>query len=169
MKKNLNINTGNSWCYEDSQDSCAKYGRVYDWETAKVACPKGWHLPSAQEWDTLSRAVGGVRTKDALDHYNWEGAGKKLKATSGWEEYCGYYGDGECISGTDDYGFSAIAAPIRNDGNFNKIFRPSHSAWWTATLDGSYGKVRAMWSVHDNVSEGTSDRNRGLPIRCVKD
>ena len=38
MKKNLNIVTEDSWCYENSSDSCAKYGRLYRWAAAKSAC-----------------------------------------------------------------------------------------------------------------------------------
>ncbi|MDR0331282.1 MAG: hypothetical protein LBH93_06190, partial [Chitinispirillales bacterium] len=38
MKKNLNIETPDSWCYNDSASYCAKYGRLYTWEAAKSAC-----------------------------------------------------------------------------------------------------------------------------------
>jgi hypothetical protein len=67
MAENLNYDTANgtgSWCYGNSQDSCTKYGRLYNWNTAMAGassstanpsgvqgvCPSGWHLPS--------RAVG---------------------------------------------------------------------------------------------------------------
>lgn len=39
--------------YAPNNDSLSitVYGRSYDyWQSAKVACPKGWHLPSGEEW-----------------------------------------------------------------------------------------------------------------------
>ncbi len=51
MAENLNNNAQGSRCYEDDVANCAKDGRLYDWESAMTACPCGWHLPSAAEWD----------------------------------------------------------------------------------------------------------------------
>lgn len=59
MAENLNYSTGNSWCYDNSSSNCSKYGRLYDWNTAKKACPSGWHLPSKSEFETLLSKVGG--------------------------------------------------------------------------------------------------------------
>lgn len=64
MAQNLNYvpagKDGNgAWCYENSVDSCMKYGRLYDWTTAKGVCPQGWHLPSDGEWAILSNLFGG--------------------------------------------------------------------------------------------------------------
>jgi uncharacterized protein (TIGR02145 family) len=70
------------------QADCAKYGRLYDWEMSKTACPVGWHLPTEGEWYNLGKTVGGNET-----------AGKKLKAKSGWAEGG---------NGTDEYGFTAL-------------------------------------------------------------
>src|SRR5574344_676141 len=101
---------GNSWCYGNSADSCAKYGRLYTWTGAmnidrsyqsasaaavvsaphQGACPMGWHIPTNAEWTILEDAVGGSST-----------AGTYLKATSGWKSYSG-------ISNLDSYGFSAL-------------------------------------------------------------
>ena len=53
MAKNLNYETSESYCYNDSAAYCAKYGRLYTWEEAMEACPDGWHLPSGSEWEKL--------------------------------------------------------------------------------------------------------------------
>ena len=70
-------------CYGDEPkkkikkpENCKKYGRLYDWNEAKKACPKGWHLPSDKEWQTLVDFAGGEKV-----------AGKKLKSKSGWSEF----------------------------------------------------------------------------------
>ena len=38
MTENLNYSpVSGSWCYENNTSNCAKYGRLYNWETAKKA------------------------------------------------------------------------------------------------------------------------------------
>jgi uncharacterized protein (TIGR02145 family) len=59
MTQNLNYKTPESWCYQDKDANCAKYGRYYSFDMANKACPSGWHLPSDQEWDNLIKAYGG--------------------------------------------------------------------------------------------------------------
>lgn len=59
MAENLNYVTGTSWCYGDAESNCAVYGRLYNWETARTACPTGWHIPSDDEWLTLVDNMGG--------------------------------------------------------------------------------------------------------------
>ncbi len=55
---NLQARTPLSFCYENAADNCKKYGRLYQWAGAQRACPKGWHLPSADEWETLLSHLG---------------------------------------------------------------------------------------------------------------
>jgi len=87
MAENLNYNASNSKCYDNDQANCQKYGRLYDWATAMNVCPKGWHLPSDEEWEVLVDFAGGAI------------AGNILKASSGWVE------NG---NGIDAAGFSAL-------------------------------------------------------------
>jgi hypothetical protein len=37
MAENLNYNASDSKCYDNKLANCEKYGRLYDWNTAKVA------------------------------------------------------------------------------------------------------------------------------------
>jgi len=53
MAENLNYKTGTSWCYDNEDFNCKKFGRLYIWDTAKKACPSGWHLPTRAEWKDL--------------------------------------------------------------------------------------------------------------------
>jgi uncharacterized protein (TIGR02145 family) len=59
MAQNLNYKTPDSWCYQDKDANCAKYGRYYNFESAQKACPSGWHLPNDQEWKNMINAYGG--------------------------------------------------------------------------------------------------------------
>lgn len=59
MAKNLNVEVPGSWCYDNNPENCKKYGRLYTYEAALKACPKGWHLPSSAEWSVLASFLGG--------------------------------------------------------------------------------------------------------------
>jgi len=150
MKKNLDIAAGNSWCYENNADNCAEYGRLYDWNTAKTACPSGWRLPDTAEWNRLVEEAGG-----------WETAGKKLKSSDGWHDYG---------NGTDDYGFAALPGGYRNTGG--KFYKAGNNGvWWTATEHGnnnSYAYVQDIVYEFDDIREDTRITNYGFSVRCVR-
>jgi uncharacterized protein (TIGR02145 family)/uncharacterized repeat protein (TIGR02543 family) len=154
MKKNLDIETEGSWCYEDSENNCAQYGRLYTWEAARTACPRGWHLPSYLEWDELLNFAGG-----------WEVAGKKLKSKNGWKNF-GLMNSWENGNGTDNYGFSALPGGLQFDG-FYEVGNRGH--WWTADNRVNDAYSRHMSSTGDAVEGYYSDNSRGLSVRCVAD
>jgi len=143
---------GSSWCYDNDSYSCGKYGRLYDWKTAKAACPSGWHVPSRQEWNDLVRMADGPLT-----------AGKKLKARTGWNTKG---------NSTDDYGFSALPAGIRNaDGRFHGT--GSCGFWWTGTEYGTTGTSGAYYRnichAADVVDEDYNYKTNGFSVRCAED
>jgi len=150
MAENLNIEIGNSVCYFADPANCQKYGRLYDWETAKKACPSGWHLPSNAEWQTLVDFAGGDKV-----------AGKKLKAKSGWNN------NG---SGTDNYGFAALPGGKGEDYNNNFEYVGSLGYWWSATeSDADVVKCWAM--IHDHESIDRFDLNKEsepVSVRCIQ-
>jgi uncharacterized protein (TIGR02145 family) len=164
MAENLNFKTGKSWCYDDKESNCNKYGRLYDWNTAMAGsssstlnpsgvqgvCPADWHLPSRGEWNDLMTAVGGSST-----------AGKKLKSQTGWDSYSG-------ISSTDDYGFSALPGGYRGTGGY--FYNAGSSGyWWSAKEDGSgYAYFRGMGYDYDNVYEDYGSKDSGFSVRCLK-
>jgi uncharacterized protein (TIGR02145 family) len=153
MAENLNYAMGQSWCYDNSEPHCEEYGRLYDWQTAKGACPKGWHLPTQGEWNSLLSAVGGS-----------EFAGKKLKSTSGWNSH--KHGSG---NGTDDYGFSALPGGYRySGGSCDDV--GDYGYWWSASeRDAGGAYYRRMYYDLDCVYESASYESYGFSVRCVKD
>lgn len=154
MTENLNILTAESWCYNDSPDSCAKYGRLYTWAAAKTACPSGWHLPTREEWQSLVDSAGG----DAV-------AGKKLKAGSGWNDYWGRSGNG-----TDEYGFSALpGGDLPGGGYFNPVVG-DFGYWWTATeTGGDNAYIREMAYGGSYVGDYYRCECSAYSVRCVAD
>ncbi|HRD80598.1 MAG TPA: FISUMP domain-containing protein [Saprospiraceae bacterium] len=59
MTKNLNFEMADSYCYDNNEVYGEEFGRLYSWKAALKACPKGWHLPSDEEWISLANSYGG--------------------------------------------------------------------------------------------------------------
>jgi len=55
--------TNGYWAYNNDTSTVAKYGYLYDWETAKTIAPAGWHLPTKEEWMQLHKDLGGNSEK----------------------------------------------------------------------------------------------------------
>ena len=146
MAENLNYKTDSSFCYNDSAEYCAKYGRLYRWTAAMNACPEGWHLPDTTEWVTLITAVGGKST-----------AGKMLKSTSGWNS------DG---NGTDDFGFTVLPA----GGWGSKDFVGEAAVFWTSEWYEGYDDYAYGIRLYTDtiVRKGYSNKYIGSSVRCLK-
>jgi uncharacterized protein (TIGR02145 family) len=169
MRKNLNVETEDSWCYENTTDNCEKYGRLYTWEAAKSACQQiDLRLPTKGEWEALILAAGGS-----------ERAGKKLKAKSGWY---GYYDGTQDYNGTDYFGFSALPGGHRSccyddDGGFGFGEAGYVGLWWTATedkdyeYDGDYASYSVLMDPngHSAGVRGGYPKGDGHSVRCVLD
>ena len=163
LAENLNYEAEGSVCYENNLDNCAKYGRLYNWETAMKVCPKGWHLPSNAEWDELLRFVDG--DTNSAGSYGSPTAGKHLKATRGWNSVKGASGNG-----TDDYDFSALPGGYRySDGSFRDV--GSVGIWWSANEDEddvSHAYGRIMYR-DDDINYGSPNKSNLFSVRCVQD
>jgi len=171
MAENLNYkpDTGKSWCYDNSENNCKKYGRLYDWTAAMAACPSGWRLATIYDWDNLLMAIGSAREShisSSDQFFAWEGAGKKLKAKRGWKELQ----DKSSGNGTDDFGFTALPGGVLlySDETFERI--GAYANWWTAT---KFGDKKAAWRYvnyhRDLVVERFDNKANGLSARCVAD
>ncbi|MDR2592187.1 MAG: hypothetical protein LBC59_05205 [Chitinispirillales bacterium] len=193
MAENLNYKTGNSRCYEDSTSYCDKYGRLYDWKTARTACPAGYHLPSSEEWDDLGKGVGDKRLVTDDGKILFLVAGKKLKAKKGWYNYdmevlrktlTVKFVECDTCNGTDDYGFSALPGG-KCSFNINDSLLESSDGigavgnWWTTAkcrgecAGGTFYQTRTMNSYGDFLEEGFGGvleeiRIDGVSVRCVQ-
>src|SRR4029453_14692837 len=60
---NLNVHASPSYCYDDAEPNCRRYGRLYTWESAQRVCRSlggGWRLPTDDEWRQMAKHYGGV-------------------------------------------------------------------------------------------------------------
>ncbi|MCL1967019.1 MAG: hypothetical protein FWF67_03985 [Fibromonadales bacterium] len=145
-------------------DYCDIYGRLYKWwgwDIAINACPSGWHLPSATEWQILLMFID----PNFSDYSQSSQASSKLRATSsGWPSY---FKD----KGTDDYGFTAIY--------FLNRYAGEGSCWWSSTREERgrneayslifYSPNTSSYNRSDEAGVFKQDYTRKCSIRCVKD
>jgi len=149
MAENLSCDVEGSKCYDNSADSCAKYGRLYNWETAKKVCPEGWHLPSDEEWTVLT-------------DYLADSSATKLKTPTGWSDY-----SDAVESGTDEYGFSALPGGHGYGVHFSAVGKNGN--WWSATEhDAGTAWVRNMYHCSGSVAVNYYNKPFLLSVRCVQ-
>jgi uncharacterized protein (TIGR02145 family) len=165
MAENLKYKIDTSWCYDRNESNCEKYGRLYNWGTAKGACPSGWHLPSRDEWNDLALAAGGARMNLSNDFYDYNIAGNKLKSKTGWKDYRDDIGSG---NGTDELGFSAMPGGMKGDPFFEAD--SSYGLWWTAAESGSGSAYyRYIYNYDAVVMEYRGSKEFSYSVRCVLD
>jgi uncharacterized protein (TIGR02145 family) len=152
-------------CYNNSTDSCAKYGRLYTWAEAmdtslaynskslvaasriQGACPNGWHVASSGEWDTLVAFAGG----SAL-------GGRGLKADTGWPSP---------YNGTDSLGFRGLSAGCEASGY---KWAGQYALFWTRTQSTSDNVNMAMRRYFGDYSDArvTDDfKTSSFSVRCL--
>jgi uncharacterized protein (TIGR02145 family) len=147
MAENLNKEADSSKCYDGKTINCGKYGRLYNWETARNICPDGWHLPSNDEWKTLIAVVGSP-------------SGTRLKADSVWNE--------DYNNGTNAVGFAALPGG-RSDSTFYGL--GDYGVWWTSVEDNQPNTYAYTWSInYDNkeASGGSNPKSNLYSVRCVE-
>jgi uncharacterized protein (TIGR02145 family) len=149
--ENLNIITDQSYCYDNAQPNCRRYGRLYTWESAQRACHSlgdGWRLPTNDEWRQMAKHYGGVRD-DAAD--------------AGRAAYIALL-----IGGSS--GFNAVMGGRRDlDGQYARL--DAHAFYWTA----SENEPATAWfynfglggQILNRHSDG--EKQRGLSVRCVRE
>src|SRR5262245_38277605 len=70
LTENVSVNVPGSYCYQDNEPTCRRYGRLYTWDAARQACRSlqgGWRLPTDDEWRHLVKQYGGAYGESA-DH-----------------------------------------------------------------------------------------------------
>jgi uncharacterized protein (TIGR02145 family) len=148
---NLNVSMSPSYCYEDAELNCRRYGRLYTWESAQRACQSlgdGWRLPTDEEWRQMAKRYGGV-IDDSAD----KGRGAFIALMSG---------------GTS--GFNAVLGGNRErDGKYERM--EAHGLYWTASENDpgrvslyNFGKGGQALNRHTQ-----GDKLRAFSARCVRD
>ena len=139
-----------AWCYyENDPANGEKYGRLYNWYAVidpRGLAPKGWHVPSNDEWKILIDLLGGVNA-----------AYTKMKSTNGWAR--------DSV-GSNESGFGSLPGGSCNSAqSFGGIGYASK--WWSST---EYSSSTAWYLViSGTIYNSDDDKLSGLSVRCLKD
>jgi len=173
LKENLNVGTrinGNlvqtdnsnieKYCYDNLESNCGIYGGLYMWdelmqystqEGATGICPTGWHIPTDEEFTTLSDLLGGL-----------EVAGGKMKesGTIHWSS--------PNTGASNESGFTGLPGGSHdNDGNFYSL--GTDGFFWTSTQSNSTASwERALNYEDEAVFSYSNSKVYGFSVRCLK-
>ena len=176
MVKNLNEKVPGSYCYENKEENCEKYGRLYTWTSAmkiddryanayakdsiskqrpRGICPNGWHIPTALDFYRL-----GTYLKDIDDAV---GVGTNLRDREGWQE------SELALLGEDGFGFSALATGVRDSldsASFSGL--GMFTGFWSGTeADSARALAWTLFYDDDDFVMDSSAKNRALAVRCL--
>ena len=144
-----------AWSYYDNDSSHEyPYGKLYNWHSVEGGklCPSGWHIPTLEEWTTLTDHLGGTDL-----------AGGRMKdvGTTYWQS--------PNDPASNESGFTALPSGYRsNNGTFDKV--GFEGGWWSSTISSS----DSAWQLQldhlaDDANYYTRAHNSGFSVRCVRD
>ncbi|OFY31147.1 MAG: hypothetical protein A2309_06945 [Bacteroidetes bacterium RIFOXYB2_FULL_35_7] len=131
---------GKYWAYKNDENYILKLGYLYSWETSKNVCPKGWHLPTKEEFEKLLLSVG---MSDTLAYKN--------------------------LLPSSDFGFSIISSGFGGGVIFTKPefgtgFWSSSLCGSRRVFALVHGRFSPKTFITDEFSPSI-----GLYVRCIKD
>ena len=150
MTANLNLKMPASYCYEDTEENCKRFGRLYTWQSAKEGCSllgDGWRLPRKDEWQRLS-ALNAPNSKDSME--------TRKKAYDMLLLNGGSLFNAELGGGRD-----LIGAYARMN---------AHGFYWTSTETDSLNACFANFAKGSQslYHQNDGEKNRAFSVRCVK-
>lgn len=162
------------WAYEGNEANVETYGRLYTGYAVtdpRKVCPSGWHIPSDDEWTTLTDYL-------INNGYGYQGSGddigKSIAAKSLWAYNSTPGNVGNDLAGNNSSGFSALPAGYRsNDDNVEALFVGLNwlCSWWSSTdLTDKLAWQRLMQNQFSNVTRSYfGGKRNGISVRCIKD
>jgi uncharacterized protein (TIGR02145 family) len=150
MTRNLDVNTAPSYCCEDAELNCRRYGRLYTWEAARRACQSlgdGWRLPTDDDWRQMAKHYGEV-SEDSDD--KGKAAYKRL------------------LTGGNS-GFNALlGGGSSEDGQYARL--EAHGFYWTASESDPangwfYNFGRGGQALH---RQSGGEKPNAFSVRCAK-
>jgi len=143
------------WAYDGNERNVENYGRLYTWYAvtdSRNVCPTGLHIPTEEEWTTLTSYLGGESV-----------AGGKLRETGTihWKN--------PNTGATNESGFGARPGGYRyGNGTFFDIGGTGN--WWSSTeVSGTNAWCYTIYNYQKNVYKHYIKKTTDLSVRCVMD
>lgn len=152
MAENLH-ETASGAPYQKCEVMNTVFGRYYTYEEALTACPAGWRLPTAAEWDALGTDSGKLMADASfMDSKLWA--------------YC------KEVNITNETGFNAIPVGYLDKSGYytTNVGEKEYAAFWTSdSKDDKLAHYRYIFGTNPVVQKGEGSRTSlALSVRCVK-
>ena len=143
------------WVYYGDDRNIDIYGRLYTWYAVtdpRNICPKGWHVPTDEDWTTLTTYLDGKIY--AGDNLKEEGTTHWINPNTG---------------ATNATGFTALPGGYRdNGGTFNGI--GSLFIWWSSIeYSAANAYNRGLSNSYSFVLPLNNSKRDGISVRCLRD
>jgi uncharacterized protein (TIGR02145 family) len=159
-QNNWNTATTPGYCvYNADPENDSIYGKLYNWfvvSDTRNACPCGWHVPTDDEFTTLTDFLGTESV-----------AGGKMKATGTLSGGDGLWSIAN-FEATNESGFTGLPGGGRaSGGQFSGV---NVNAWfWNSS---SFTSTTAWRRIIENLSPGVTrsevNKKTGCSVRCIQ-
>ncbi len=143
-----------AYCWHNNDEANKTYGALYNWyavANTSLLCPSDWHVPSDEEWTTLTTYLGGESV-----------AGGKLKETGN------VHWNSPNTGATNESGFTAFPGGRRQNGMFDNL--RSYSFLWSATAyTDTWARFRGISGNDVSIYNSVMIDKNGFTVRCLKD
>ena len=178
-------------------DYLSSWGYYYNWKAAmhgttnQGICPKGWHLPSKEEWETMATVVNGSDVVFPYSNYAVHSGtlAGKLSTGCNWKPIyteINSYPEGVGQEGAPgDYnnpernasGFSSIPTGWITGGVPNLYDKHTYAYYWSSTYNpNNSGEAYALFWNHNTNDIAcvplvtiNVDHRSAVSVRCLRD
>lgn len=172
LKENLRATHGRDGksltCYapNNKPSNVQVYGYLYDWRSATVVCPKGWHLPTGDDWEMLEDQIVllGMSCGDGLKKQ----VAKAMASESGWQSSSETCAVGNNQHANNASGFSVLPAGLYNYEHYNN-FGYKANFWCAKDYDAAYAFSCGIGYDNASIKKFLDTKASGFSVRCVKD
>lgn len=155
MAQNLNHKILGTWCYDDELANCQKNGRLYTWQAANSACPKGWRLPTDEEWWAMTSPYGKA--------YNSYSGQEKMEGKDDGEQAY------KVLMKGGSTGFNALLG-----GSFSATegfdYLDKLGCYWTSSPNNNSNALGYYFYIHSRgLTRDSYSKESGFSCRCIQE
>jgi len=160
------LSTGAYCAYDNSESTADIYGYLYNWfavtDVHNIA-PKGWHVPTDEEWKELEMYLGMSQSEADDTGYRGTNEGSKLAGRADLWPDCSLENDGAF----GESGFSALPGGYRDSDNGTFSGIGSFATFWSSPQGWTW--YRDLYSNYSGVYRGYGSGQDGCSVRLIKD
>lgn len=143
-----------AWCYyKNDPANGPEFGKLYNWyalNDIRGLVPKGYHIPTKEEWSSVINFYGGEQT-----------AGHVMKSKNGWDK------NG---NGNDSIGFCILPAGFRFNLKGEFLYQGKYGMFWTSSLAEDDNAWVFFLSAADSTATSVYyKKGCGMSVRYIKD